>query len=134
MTQSPALIPWSTDVADLLDRAATTPGGACCLFVISRAIPNEARSGYATLVMAYTRESEPIAVLDDGSAVLLVVEGGADGGATVGERVLAQLEKLGLRATVRAGVVPTTMPADVIIERAREAALAAQPGEVAVAH
>jgi hypothetical protein len=121
---------WSTKLEDLLVEADNTPDGAFCVFVVDEQIPVTARGGFAALVMAYTREAEPVAVLEDGTAVLLTIEAGAVGGNAVAARVFAQLDKLRLRQTVRAGVA--TLGSDSPLQtlgRAKTAAAQASAGE-----
>jgi hypothetical protein len=122
---------WSTKLDDLLSQAENTTDGTLCVFAVDEQIPITARTGYAALVMAYTRESEPVAILEDGSAVLLTIEAGAVGGNAVANRVFAQLDKLGLRQTVRAGVATLgEAPAGQTLEAARTAARQAGAGSV----
>ena len=125
---------WGTKLSDLLAEAANAPEGALCVFAVDKQIPMTARSGYAALVMAYTREAEPVALLEDGSAVLLTIEAGATGGNAVANRVFAQLDKLGLRETVRAGLATLgSGSAEQTLERARTAAGQADAGGVSTA-
>jgi hypothetical protein len=123
---------WSSKLEDLLVRANETPQGALCVFAVDEQIPQTARVGYAALVMAYTRESEPVALLEDGSAVLLTIDGGETGARAVANRVFAQLEKLGLRPTVRAGVATLTGAPRQILERSQAAAAGAAAGETSM--
>jgi len=124
---------WSSKLDDLLAQADGTPQGALSVFAVDEQIPQTARVGYAALVMAYTRESEPVALLEDGSAVLLTIEGGETGAKAVAARVFAQLDKLGLRQTVRAGVATLTGTAGQTLDRAKTAATASATGEASVA-
>jgi hypothetical protein len=123
---------WSSKLDDLLSQAKQTPQGALCVFAVDQQIPQTARVGYAALVMAYTRESEPVALLEDGSAVLLTIEGGETGARAVANRVFAQLEKLGLRPTVRAGVATLNGAPRQTLERSQAAAARATAGETSM--
>ena len=107
--------------------------GACCLFVIDNSIPSSARSGYAALVIAYARADEPVCILDGGAAALLVRHGGVGSGEIVARRVLAQMRRLSLDSTLRAGVVPLGADPEAILSAARTTAEAAPAGEVRIA-
>jgi hypothetical protein len=124
---------WSIKLDDLLTEADATPQGALSIYAVDEQIPQTARVGYAALVMAYTRENEPVALLEDGSAALLTIEGGITGASAVAARVLAQLDKLGLRQTVRAGVAAMTDSSHQALDRAKTAAAGAEAGEASVA-
>ncbi len=126
-----ATLPWSTDLRSLTAEAATCDDGAACSFVINSDIPIAARAGYAALVVAYTRDGEPVTIFDDGSALLLVRDGGLISGRVAAERILAQMTKLGLAATLRVGVVSIDHQPDSLARRARAAAESAAPGSVA---
>lgn len=129
-----SLLPWQVTLDEFNRSAADiTEGGACCVFVIDDAIPASARSGYAALVIAYAREDEPVCILDDGTAALLVRTGGVDSAEIVARRVLEQMRRLALDKTLRAGV--SVFDADVTraLGQATEQAKAAAPGEVLVA-
>jgi hypothetical protein len=129
-----SLLPWQV-TRDEFERAAAeiTEGGACCVFVIDDAIPEAARSGYAALVIAYARADEPVYILGDGTAAVLVRSGGVDSAEIVARRVLDQMRRLALEKTLRAGA--SVLDADVTraLEQATERAKAAAPGEVLVA-
>jgi hypothetical protein len=129
-----SLLPWQVTL-DEFNRAAAevTEGGACCVFVIDDAIPEAARSGYAALVIAYARADEPVCILGDGTAAVLVRSGGVDSGEIVARRVLDQMRRLALDKTLRAGV--SALDADVTgaLGQATEQAKAAAAGEVSVA-
>jgi hypothetical protein len=125
---------WNTKLDELLDEAGKTPDGALCVFMVDEQIPVTARGGFAALVMAYTREAEPVAVLEDGTAVLLTIEAGEVGGSAVAARVFAQLDKLRLRQTVRAGVATLgSGSAQQTLGRAKSAATQSKSGEVSAA-
>ncbi len=72
-----SLLPWQVTLDEFTQKAAAGPeDGACCAFVVDPSIPQAARGGYASLVMAYSRADEPVCVLDDGAALVLVMDGG----------------------------------------------------------
>ena len=104
--------------------------GACCTFLIDDSIPEAARSGYAALVIAYARADEPVCIEDDGTAILLVREGGVTAGKVVATRILDQMRRLSLDGTLRAGVVPLRADAAAVIRESRSAASAANAGSV----
>lgn len=112
---------------------AVTGEGACCLFVIDESIPSTARAGYAALVIAYARANEPVTILEGGAAALLIRDGGVGAAEVAARRLLAQMTKLGLDKTLRAGVAPLAGKVDSAIARARDVAAEAEPGEVSVA-
>ena len=59
-----SLLPWQVSLAEFTRSAIEVgPDGACCVFVVDPSIPPAARSGYASLVMAYSRADEPVCVL-----------------------------------------------------------------------
>jgi hypothetical protein len=124
-------IPWSTTLSELRELEKESAESACCVFGVAEDIPGHARRGYATLVMAYARESEPVAVLEDGSAALLVVDGGVAGARAVAQRILSQLAKLGLQDTVRIGI-DAHAPGHDTVDRARAAATKADLGGLRV--
>jgi hypothetical protein len=129
-----SLLPWQVTLDEFKRAAAeVTEGGACCVFVIDDAIPESARSGYAALVIAYARADEPVYILGDGTAAVLVRSGGVDSAEIVARRVLDQMRRLALEKTLRAGA--SVLDADVTraLEQATERAKAAAPGEVSVA-
>ena len=126
-------VPWATRLQDFLDEAAATPDGACCLFAIDDSIPEAARAGYGTLILAYAREGEPVTILTDGTSVLLIKEGGVSAGEVAARRVISQMARIGLDHTLRAAVALIGHDVDGVIARARRAALAAAPGEVGTA-
>jgi hypothetical protein len=129
-----SLLPWQVTLDEFKRAAAeVTEGGACCVFVIDDAIPESARSGYAALVIAYARADEPVYILGDGTAAVLVRSGGVDSAEIVARRVLDQMRRLALEKTLRAGA--SVLDADVTraLEQATERAKAAAPGEVLVA-
>ena len=127
-------LPWQVTRDEFLRSAAeVTSGGACCVFVIDDAIPRMARSGYAALVIAYARADEPVCILDDGAAALLVRDGGTASGRAVANRVLEQMRKLALDQTLRAGVASLGSGPSASMRAARDAATAGPAGEIIVA-
>jgi len=133
--ESPSLsqLPWAV-THDEFARAAreVERDGACCVFVIDDSIPRDARSGYAALVIAYARADEPVLILEDGGAALLIRDGGTSAGETAARRVLNQMRRLALNRTLRAGVVPLGADSDEAVRQGRAAAERASAGEVAV--
>ena len=126
-------LPWSTDLPDLLEQAKEAGDtAACCLFAVAESIPQEARNGYAALIIAYTRDGEPVSLFDDGSALLLIREGGLEAGRAVGRRILAQLDRLGLAKTVSAAVAEVGPDAGETLSTLRKRASSLTPGEVSV--
>jgi predicted ABC-type transport system involved in lysophospholipase L1 biosynthesis ATPase subunit len=127
-------LPWAVGHDRFLAAAGAITGeGACCLFVIDEAIPANARSGYAALVIAYTRANEPVTILEDGAAALLIRDGGVASGQVAARRLLKQMSRLGLQDTLRAGVAPLSGGVDDAIAAARALASGASAGQVAVA-
>lgn len=127
-------LPWQVTQDEFLRSAQSIGGdGACCAFVIDASIPTSARSGYAALVIAYARADEPVCILDDGSAILLVREGGPTAGHVVAHRIIEQMRRLALDQTIRAGVAPLGDDAQAAMAQARDAAAAAEAGTVAAA-
>ena len=129
-----AQVPWQVSMDEFI-RAAddVSEDGACCMFLIDESIPKSARSGYAALVIAYARASEPVCILDDGSAALLVRDGGIASGEIVARRILDQLHRLSLEQTLRAGVAPLGADAAGAVASARSAAASAQAGSIGTA-
>ena len=121
-------IPWTTELGELRDLERASKDSVCCVFTVADTIPPHAHKGYATLVMAYARQSEPIAILDDGSAVLLVTSGGTTAAHAVAKRILTQLEKLGLKDTIRIGIAKSRGDGDTVA-RAQSAAARAELGQ-----
>jgi hypothetical protein len=129
-----SLLPWQVSLAEFTRSAiAVGPGGACSVFVVDPSIPAAARSGYASLVMAYSRADEPVCVLNDGAAVVLVREGGTASGNALAQRVLAQMRKLGLDLTLTAGVALFGDDPRRAIAAARAAAESVPAGQVGTA-
>ena len=127
-------LPWAVGHDRFLAAAdAARDGGACCLFVIDEAIPAGARAGYAALVIAYARANEPVTILEGGAAALLIRDGGVSSGVTAAKRLLAQMAKLGLKETLRAGVCSLSLDTTAALEHARRLAVGAHAGEVASA-
>lgn len=124
-------LPWAVTAPEFARAAETvSEHGACCVFVIDGSIPRSARAGYAALVIAYARADEPVLILEDGGAALLVREGGIEAGHAVARRVLEQMRRLGLERTLRAGVVPVGDDPDAAVFAARLEAEQAGPGGV----
>ncbi|HEX4579733.1 MAG TPA: hypothetical protein VH498_06995 [Candidatus Dormibacteraeota bacterium] len=127
-------LPWAIGHDRFVAAAGAVTGeGACCLFVIDEAIPASARSGYAALVIAYARANEPVTILEGGAAALLIRDGGVASGVVAAKRLLKQMSKLGLQQTLRAGVSPLNGAVEEVMAGARELAVGADAGEVAVA-
>lgn len=136
MEQRPiSQLPWAASwEAFAREALASGPETACCVFAIDSAIPAQARSGYAALVIAYSRADEPVVILEDGSAVVLIKSGGTTSGEIMARRVLAQMSKLALDRTLRAGVAAVDDgDVDRALERARATAATADPGGISVA-
>ncbi len=127
-------LPWEAGHERFIAAAgAAGEEGACCLFVIDASIPASARSGYAALVIAYARASEPVAILEDGAAALLIRSGGIASGQVAARRLLLQMSRLGLQDTLRAGVAPLDGGLTVAIAQARALAAGTDAGDVGVA-
>jgi len=126
-------LPWAVTRAEF-ERAAgeVEQDGAVCVFVIDDSIPKDARSGYAALVIAYARADEPVLILEDGGAALLIRDGGTTAGEVAARRVLNQMRRLALNRTLRAGVVRLSSDCDQALRAARAAAEAGVAGEVAL--
>ena len=86
--------------------------------------------GYASLVMAYSRADEPVCVLDDGAALVLVREGGIASGKALAERVLVQMRRLALDNTLSAGVALIGDDPSQAVTAARSAAASVPAGNV----
>jgi hypothetical protein len=129
-----SLMPWQVSLAEFT-RSATEVGSdrACCVFVVDPSIPTAARGGYASLVMAYSRADEPVCVLEDGAAIVLVREGGAAAGKALAQRVLGQMGKLGLELTLTAGVALLGDEPRAAVDAARTAAESVPAGGVGTA-
>lgn len=118
-----SLMPWQVSLAEFTRSAAEVGSdGACCVFVVDPSIPTAARSGYASLVMAYSRADEPVCILEDGAAIVLVREGGIAAGKALAQRVLGQMGKLGLQLTLTAGIAPIGDDPRLAVDAARTAA------------
>src|ERR1700736_1622005 len=136
MTDSTPLwqLPWQVTRDEFLRSAAeVTSGGACCVFVIDDTIPKLARSGDAALVIGYARAAQPVFILHDGAAALLVRDGGTASGRAVAGRVLDQMRRLALDQTLRAGVAALGSDPSASMSAARDAAAAGPAGEISVA-
>src|SRR6202166_5470383 len=90
-----SLLPWQVTLTEFTRKAGEAgEDGACCAFVVDPSIPQTARGGYASLVMAYSRNDEPVCVLDDGAALVLVRDGGIASGKALAERGFVQMGRL----------------------------------------
>jgi hypothetical protein len=126
-----SLLPWQVTMAEFTQKAAEVSAvGACCAFVVDPSIPQAARGGYASLVMAYSRADEPVCVLDDGAALVLVRDGGIASGKALAERVLAQMRRLALELTLTAGVALIGGDPGAAVTAARAAATSVAPGQI----
>jgi hypothetical protein len=126
-----SLLPWQVTMAEFTQKASSgLADGACCAFVVDPSIPQAARGGYASLVMAYSRADEPVCVLDDGAALVLVLEGGIASGKALAERVLAQMARLKLELTLTAGVALIGHDPAAAVAAARAAATSVAPGKI----
>jgi hypothetical protein len=126
-----SLLPWQVTLAEFTQKAsAGQADAACCAFVVDPSIPQAARGGYASLVMAYSRADEPVCVLDDGAALVLVMEGGIASGKALAERVLAQMARLKLELTLTAGVALIGDDPAAAVAAARAAAASVKPGKI----
>ncbi len=126
-----SLLPWQVTLAEFTQKAGEVKGeGACCAFVVDPSIPQAARGGYASLVMAYSRNDEPVCVLDDGAALVLVRDGGIASGKALAERVFVQMRRLALDLTLTAGVARIGADPGQSVTAARAAAASVLPGQV----
>ena len=126
-----SLLPWQVTMAEFTQKATeVSADGACCAFVVDPSIPQAARGGYASLVMAYSRADEPVCVLDDGAALVLVRDGGIASGKALAERVLAQMRRLALELTLTAGVALIGGDPGAAVTAARAAATSVAPGQI----
>ncbi|MGA7989003.1 MAG: hypothetical protein WCB51_11465 [Candidatus Dormiibacterota bacterium] len=129
-----SLMPWQVTLAEFTKSAEEVgPDGACCVFVVDPSIPAAARSGYASLVMAYSRADEPVCILEDGAAIVLVRDGGNASGTALAQRVLEQMRKLALDLTLTAGVAVLRTDPTGAITAARTAAESVPAGQVGTA-
>lgn len=127
-------LPWQVSREDFLAAAREVgPDGACCTFLIDASIPQSARSGYAALVIAYARAEEPVHIFTDGSAALLIRDGGVESGRVVARRIFDQMRKLSLEGTLRAGIAPLGSDPAGALNASRKAAETADPGGISVA-
>lgn len=128
-----AQLPSAVSLDELLTSALPhTDGQACCVFAAD-GVDLAARRGYAALVLAYARRDEPVAVLEDGAAVLLVRDGGVPAASVVARRVLAQAARVGLDAELQVGLAPLGTDPAGGLRSARAAARRAGPGGIAEA-
>src|SRR5579862_8935546 len=125
-----SLLPWQVTLPEFYEKAAEVNDGACCAFVVDPSIPQAARGGYASLVMAYSRADEPVCVLEDGAALVLVRDGGIASGTALAERVLAQMRRLALDLTLTAGVAPIGDDPSRSVSEARAAAASVAAGQI----
>ena len=126
-----SLLPWQVTLAEFTQKAAGVGAdGACCAFVVDPSIPQVARGGYASLVMAYSRADEPVCVLDDGAALVLVRDGGIASGKSLAERVFVQMRRLALDLTLTAGVALIGDNPAEAVTAARAAATSVAPGQI----
>ena len=125
-----SLLPWQVTLTEFTQQAGGAGSdAACCAFVVDPSIPQSARGGYASLVMAYSRADEPVCVLDDGAALVLVREGGIASGRALAERVLGQMRRLALDRTLTAGVALIGHDPSQAMVAARAAAASVSPGQ-----
>jgi hypothetical protein len=129
-----SLLPWQVTLAEFTEKAAEVEDdGACCAFVVDPSIPQAARGGYASLVMAYSRADEHVCVLEDGAALVLVRDGGIASGKVLAERVLAQMRRLALDLTLTAGVALIGDDPSGAVTAARTAATSVPAGQIGTA-
>ena len=133
-SRSISQLPWQVNREEFIEQARLVgSGGACCAFVIDSSIPQSARSGYASLVIAYARADEPVCILDDGSAILLIRDGGTNSGQVAAKRILDQMRRLALEQTLRAGVVPLGDDAGAAMDASRRTAESGGAGAISTA-
>jgi hypothetical protein len=126
-------LPWSSTHGEFASAAAeVTEGGAVSVFTIDDSIPVQARRGYIALIIAYARADEPVTIFEDGSAALLIKEGGVAAASAAAGRVIGQLRRLGLESTVRAGAAPLTSDVSATIRHARTLADSSNAGGIGV--
>jgi hypothetical protein len=129
-----SLLPWQVTLDEFTKSAIEVgPDGACCVFVVDPSIPRAARAGYSSLVMAYSRADEPVCILDDGAAIVLVREGGDASANALAQRVLGQMRKLALELTLTAGVAVLGDNPAGAVDAARTAAESVAAGQVGTA-
>lgn len=129
-----SLLPWQVTLDEFTKSAAAVgPDGACCVFVVDPSIPAAARGGYASLVMAYSRADEPVCILEDGAAIVLVREGGHASANALALRVLGQMRKLALDLTLTAGVAVLGADPGGAVDAARTAAELVPAGQIGTA-
>ena len=128
-----SILPWQVTLAEFTQKAGEVKeDGACCAFVVDPSIPQAARGGYASLVMAYSRADEPVCVLDDGAALVLVRDGGIASGKALAERVLVQMRRLALDLTLTAGVALIGDDPSQSVGQARAAATSVPAGQIGI--
>ena len=123
-------LPWAATRSEFETAASAVSDGACCVFVVSEEIPANARSGYLALIIAYARAGEPVTLMENGTAALLITEGGVSSGQAAARRMLGQLQRLRLERTLSAGVASLASDVWSSVDAARGAAATA--GEVGV--
>jgi hypothetical protein len=129
-----SILPWQVSLTEFTQKASEVgDDGSCCVFVVDPSIPQAARGGYASLVMAYSRADEPVCVLDDGAALVLVRDGGLTSAHALAQRVLAQMRRLALDLTLTAGVSPLGHDPKAAVTAARTAAESVAAGQVGTA-
>jgi hypothetical protein len=130
-TRTLSLLPWQVPLTEFIRKAGDAGvDGACCVFVVDPSIPQAARGGYASLVMAYSRADEPVCVLEDGAALVLVREGGVASGKALAKRVLVQMRRLALDTTLTAGVALIGDDPGQAVTAARSAAASVSAGQI----
>jgi hypothetical protein len=128
-----SILPWQVSLAEFTEKAGEVKeDGACCAFVVDPSIPQAARGGYASLVMAYSRNDEPVCVLGDGAALVLVRDGGIASGKALAERVLVQMRRLALDLTLTAGVALIGEDPGESVNEARAAATSVPAGQIGI--
>jgi len=133
ITQSwAAQLPSAVPLGELLAAAEQSgDDAALCVFSPADSVDPADRRGYAALVIAYTRFEEPVAILEDGSCVLLVREGGTSSATACARRILGQAARMGLASRLRVGVAAILDGAGQALQAARAQAASGEPGEVA---
>ena len=127
-----AQLPSAVPLHDLLS-AADQAGehAAFCVFAPDESVEPGDRRGYAALVIAYSRFEEPVAILDDGSCLLLIRDGSTSAASAAARRILTQAGRLGLARKLRVGVAAILDGSDDALRSARAQAATSEPGEIA---
>ncbi len=124
---------WAVTSAEFMHQAKETmEGGAFCVFLIDNTVNEEAKGGCAALVIAYARAHEPVTILPDGAAVLLLKDGGAAAGHVVALRVLERAGRLHLKENLRVGIADIGSDPKADMEKAVKAAHRAKAGDIEV--